>query len=371
VLNGIDVLVKEGFAPLKKLKVGLITNHTGVDYRRRSTIDLLREAPEVELKVLFSPEHGLRGRKDEKVDDSVDEATGLPVFSLYGERKAPAPEQLAGLDALVFDLQDVGCRFYTYIATLGRAMEAAGRSGLKFFVLDRVNPVNGVSVEGPVYEGASKFIAFHSLPVRHGMTVGELARMFKAERGWQVDLTVIPLQGWKREMWFDETGLPWINPSPNMRNLTEAMLYPGVGLLETALSVGRGTDTPFEIMGAPYIDGLEWARALNGEALPGVRFVPIEFMPSASTFKGQTCGGVYILLNNRERCPAVELGLAAALTLRERYSDRFDLKAFNRLLLEPETVEDIRTGQSSAQITEKWAKSREAFLKRRSQFQLY
>jgi uncharacterized protein YbbC (DUF1343 family) len=271
VLNGIDALVKQNFAPLRKLRVGLITNHTGTDRDRNPTIDLLFHAPEVQLKALFSPEHGLRGSLDEHVASGLDEPTGLPVHSLYPKipkktpqqtdseynamamkLRSPTPEQLAGLDALVFDIQDVGCRFYTYIAA--RQLSRSRGTRLKFFVLDRVNPINGVEVEGPIYHGEPAFVAYHSLPLRHGMTVGELARMFNLERGWNVELTVIPCEGWKREMWFDATELPWINPSPNMRSLNAAALYPGVGLHEAALSVGRGTERPFEIIGAPYID---------------------------------------------------------------------------------------------------------------------
>ena len=246
VLNGIDVIVRDGFRSLRGLKVGLITNHTGHDRERRPTIDLLAAADGVELVALFSPEHGIRGLLDEKVDDGRDEKTGLPVYSLYGERRTPAPEQLAGLDALVFDIQYIGCRFYTYISTLANCIEAAGTAGVRFIVLDRVNPVNGRAVDGPVLTGARSFVASHEIPLRHGMTVGELARMFHAERSMKGELTVVPVEGWRRDDWFDATGLPWTNPSPNMRSLTEATLYPGVGVLEFCnVSVGRGTGTPF------------------------------------------------------------------------------------------------------------------------------
>ena len=244
VLNGIDVLVKQKFAPLRKLRIGLITNHTGHDREGRATIDLLKDAPEVQLVKLFSPEHGIRGQLDETVNDTVDAKTGLPVFSLYGVRRAPTAEQLQGVDALVFDIQDIGCRFYTYISTMGLCLEAAGKAGIKFIVLDRVNPINGVAVEGPVFKGKSMFTAFHSLPLRHGMTVGELAKMFNAECKYNADLMVVQLEGWRRGMWFDETGLPWTNPSPNMRSLAAATFYPGIGLHETALSVGREHQRP-------------------------------------------------------------------------------------------------------------------------------
>ena len=229
VLNGIDVLVKQKFAPLKGLRVGLVTNHTGQDRDRNPTIDLLRNAPGVELKALFSPEHGIRGLRDEKVGDGVDEKTRLPVYSLYGERRKPTAEQLKDLDALVFDIQDVGCRFYTYTATMALVMEAAAENGKRYFVLDRVNPINGATVDGPMLADKTSFVAYHQVPLRYGMTIGELAKMFKAERNCNADLTVIPLENWRRDMYLDQTGLPWTIPSPAMRNLTEAILYPGSG----------------------------------------------------------------------------------------------------------------------------------------------
>jgi uncharacterized protein YbbC (DUF1343 family) len=371
VLNGIDALVKRGFAPLKKLRLGLITNHTGTDRRRQSTIDLLKNAPEVELKVLFSPEHGLRGEADEKIGDSVDARTGLPVYSLYGARRAPTPEQLADLDALVFDIQDIGCRFYTYISTLGLCLEAAAQARLKFFVLDRVNPIGGVAVEGPVHKGESSFTAFHSIPLRHGMTVGELARMYNAERGWNADLRVIEIEGWTRDQWFDQTGLPWINPSPNMRSLTAATLYPGVGLHETALSVGRGTGTPFEILGAPYVDDVKLAAELNTAGLEGVRFLPLRFQPSYSTFKDQSCAGVAMIVTDRDELAPVDVGIVIALTLQRLHPNQFALDKVNTLLQHRETIVAIKAGKSLAAIKQSWAAELEQFKKRRERYLLY
>ena len=372
VRNGIDVLAAQGFAPLKKKKVGLITNHTGIDRDRHPTIDLLRAAPEVELKALFSPEHGIRGELDEKIPDGVDAKTGLPVYSLYGETRQPSPEQLAGLDALVFDIQDIGCRFYTYIATMGLCLEAAARQQIEFFVLDRVNPIGGSELEGPVYRGTTNhFVAFHSLPLRHGMTVGELARMFNAERGWKARLTVIPVEGWRRGQWLDETGLPWTNPSPNMRNLTEAILYPGVGLLESAVSVGRGTDTPFEVVGAPYVNDVRLAAELNRAGIPGIRFVPVRFTPRASTFKDQPCGGVYLLLTDRESCPVVDVGIVLASTLQRLHPNEFALNKLAPLLQHPATVEAIRKGKPLIEIQALWATDLGEFFARRGPFLLY
>jgi uncharacterized protein YbbC (DUF1343 family)/CubicO group peptidase (beta-lactamase class C family) len=371
VLNGIDVLKKRGFAPLKGLRVGLITNHTGRDRNGTPTIDLLQAAPGVTLKALFSPEHGIRGELDEKVDDGVDATTGLPVYSLYGQRRSPSPEQLAGLDVLVFDIQDIGCRFYTYISTMGLCLQAAGKAGLKFMVLDRVNPINGVTIEGNVHRGRSQFTAFHTLPLRHAMTVGELARLLNEEREWKVNLSVIPLEGWDRAMWFEQTGLPWANPSPNMRNMRAAVLYPGVGLLEFAISVGRGTDTPFELLGAPYIDGEKLATEMNGAALPGLTFKPARFTPTASIFKGKECGGVSLLLTNREECRPVDVGLTLASVLQKLYPDEFDLEKVNNLLQDLVALDAIRAGRSLAEIKAEWASDLESFKKRREKCLLY
>jgi len=371
VFNGIDSLVRQKFAPLKGLRVGLITNHTGHDRERNPTIDLLKEAPEVQLKVLFSPEHGIRGALDEKVADSADEKTGLPIYSLYGVRRAPEREQLKDLDALVFDLQDIGCRFYTYIATMGNCLQAAAEARLKFLVLDRVNPINGLAMEGPVYPGESSFTAFHSIPLRTGMTVGELAKMFNAERGFAADLTVIPVEGWTRDLWFDQTELPWTNPSPNMRNLTEAILYPGVGLLESAVSVGRGTDTPFEVIGAPYLDDVKLAAELNRAGLPGVRFVPIRFTPKASVFQDEACAGVYILITDRDALNAVDVGMALALTLQRLHPNEFGLEKLQHLLRHAPTIDAIRAGKSLAEIKRFWTSDLEDFKKRREKFLIY
>jgi uncharacterized protein YbbC (DUF1343 family) len=372
VLNGIDVLKRNGFAPLKGLRVGLITNHTGTDRDRNPTIDLLHKADGVHLVALFSPEHGIRGALDEKVSDSTDQKTGLPVYSLYGERRSPSPEQLAKVDALVFDIQDVGCRFYTYISTMGNSLEAAGKTGKQFFVLDRVNPINGTQVEGPVLQGEESFTGWHKIPVRHGMTVGELARLFNEERGLKAKLTVIPVENWQRNFYFDQTSLPWINPSPNMRSLTEAILYPGIGLLETtSLSVGRGTDTPFELIGAPYIHELRLATELNSAGLPGIRFVPVQFTPTSSTFKGQLCKGVNLLVTDRAALPSVELGITIASTLQRLYPKEFGLDKFNRLLVHKPTLDALREQRPLIAIKSLWIPDLQSFRARREKYLLY
>ncbi|HEX7152092.1 MAG TPA: exo-beta-N-acetylmuramidase NamZ domain-containing protein [Thermoanaerobaculia bacterium] len=342
VLNGIDVLHGMEYAPLRGLRVGLVTNHTGIDRHGNPTIDLLRSAPGVHLVALFSPEHGIRGTLDKKLGDEVDAVTKLPIYSLYGERRKPSREQLANLDALVFDIQDIGTRFYTYISTMGLAMEAAAEAKVKFFVLDRVNPIGDV-VAGPLLEGKPDFVAWHTLPIQHGMTVGELAKMFNAEREIGADLTVIPLRGWTRAMWQDDAGLPWINTSPNMRSLHAAALYPGIGILERAISVGRGTDTPFEILGAPYIDGTQLVREVG--ALPGLTLTPARFTPTASIHKGEECGGVRITITDRKALRAVDAGLTIAAALARLYPAKFPVDELQPLLRHKATLEAIREGK--------------------------
>ena len=372
VLNGIDVLRRDQFAPLKELRVGLITNHTGIDNERHATIDLLANAPGVKLRALFSPEHGIRGTQDQdKITDSRDTKTGLPVFSLYGERRSPSAEQLQNLDALVFDIQDIGCRFYTYISTMQLAMEAAAKNQKKFIVLDRINPIGGIAWEGPVQPTKESFVACHPIPLRHGMTVGELARLMNHERGIEADLLIIRCEGWTRRLWMDQTGLPWIHPSPNMRSLTAATLYPGVGLLESALSVGRGTDRPFEIVGAPYVDDLRLAHEMNRQGLTGVRFIPIRFTPTASTFKDKPCGGVEMIVTNRDQINAVDIGIALACTFQKMHHDKFALKDIIRLLLDETALTAIRKGEPRSRIIESWKAQLEEFHKRRAAFLLY
>ncbi|HEV8240127.1 MAG TPA: exo-beta-N-acetylmuramidase NamZ domain-containing protein [Thermoanaerobaculia bacterium] len=341
--NGIDVLHASGYAALQGKRVGLITNQTGIDRAGNPTIDLLRSAPGVTLVALFNPEHGIRGTADEKVGDTVDAASGLPIYSLYGDRRQPTREQLAGLDALVFDVQDIGTRFYTYISTMGLAMEAAAEAKVPFVVLDRVNPIGGDVVEGPVLEGPTDFVGWHPLPIRHGKTVGELAELFKLERKIDVYLTVVPVKGWKREQWQDEAGLPWVNTSPNIRSLQAAALYPGLGLLERAVSVGRGTPTPFEIVGAPYVDGARLAREVG--ALPGVAVEAIRFTPTTDIHAGKECGGLRFTITDRRALRSVEVGLRVAAALVRLYPRDFPVDAMQPLLRHRATLEAVRAGR--------------------------
>jgi uncharacterized protein YbbC (DUF1343 family) len=368
------VLRRDGYGQLAGRRVGLITNQTGVSGDGTSTAKLLHEAPGVRLVALFSPEHGPEGKLDlAQIADTRDPATGLPVYSLYGKTRKPTAESLRGIDTLVFDIQDIGARFYTYISTMGYAMQAAAEHKLRFVVLDRPNPIGGVEVAGPVLEaGRESFTAFHPLPVQHGMTVGELAEMFAAERRLGLDLQIVRMEGWRRGQLFDETGLLWVNPSPNIRSLTAALLYPGIGLLETTnLSVGRGTDTPFEVLGAPWLDGRRLAAALNQCGLPGVRFVPIFFTPQASKFAQKRCGGVNISITQRSDFRSVRTGLEIARQLRALYPQLWDARTYDRLLGNKQVLDALLAGQTVEQMESLCEPGLRDFLQRRRQVLLY
>jgi len=373
VLTGIDVLERDGFKQMSGMKVGLVTNHTGRDRSGVSTIDVFSKAPGLRLAALFSPEHGIRGVADERVSDARDEQTGLPIYSLYGETRRPREEQLKQLDALVFDIQDVGARFYTYISTLGYVMEEAAKIHLPVFVLDRPNPIGGIEVEGPLADSDKlSFTAYHTIPVRHGLTIGELARLFNEDRKIGCDLRVVKMEGWRRSMWFDATNLNWINPSPNMRSLTEATLYPGVGLLETTnVSVGRGTDTPFEVVGAPWIDGQNLADYLNRRRIPGVRFVPLRFTPNASVFKDKECGGVNIVLTDRTRFSPLRAGIELAVALRKLYPLDWKVDDYGRLLVNAATLTQVKQGAQPEEILLSWRSQLEEFKRVRAGRLLY
>lgn len=373
VLTGIDVLQRENFKQLAGMRVGLITNHTGLDRSGRATIDVLHNAPGVKLTALFAPEHGIRGLADDNISDSKDEKTGLPIYSLYGETRRPKPAQLKDLDALVFDIQDVGVRFYTYISTLGYAMEEAAKVKLPVYVLDRPNPIGGIAVEGPVADpGRETFTGYHQIPVRHGMTIGELAQLFNAERKIGCDLRVIKMDGWARAMWLDQTNLTWINPSPNMRSLGEATLYPGIGLLETTnVSVGRGTDTPFQLIGAPWIDGQQLAAHLNGLRLSGVTFVPVRFTPKSSVFKDEACGGINVIVTDRARFRPLIAGFEIAAALRKLYPQQWNIDKYDRLLVNSDSLERLKRGETATEIARSWEPRLDEFRKRRAAMLLY
>ncbi|MGM0486609.1 MAG: exo-beta-N-acetylmuramidase NamZ domain-containing protein [Planctomycetota bacterium] len=374
VLAGIDVLRRHDFRQLKGRKVGLITNHTGVARDGTHTLELLHQSDVVDLVALFSPEHGLKGKLEvARIADFEHQGSGLPVYSLYGKVRRPTSKMLAGMDTLVFDIQDIGTRFYTYISTMGHAMEAAAEEGIRFVVLDRPNPINGVDVSGPMLDpGRESFVAFHRLPIRHGMTVGELATLFNEQLNLELDLQVIRLQGWRRSDFHDATGLKWVNPSPNMRNLSEAILYPGIGLLETTnLSVGRGTDTPFEIIGAPWLNGVKLARDLAARDLPGVRFVPVEFTPEASKFSGQLCHGINVVIADRRAFEPVKTGLEIARQIRILHPENWNVSAYDRLLRNRRILDALRAKKTVADMEAVYRPDLEAFRRVRDDYLLY
>jgi uncharacterized protein YbbC (DUF1343 family)/CubicO group peptidase (beta-lactamase class C family) len=381
VQTGIDVLEAHGFDLIRgaagKKKIGLLTNQTGANSQGRRTIDVLSEAPGVSLDAIFSPEHGVTGSLDTtEIGDSKDAATGVPVYSVYGGTGAarrPSLDVLKTLDAVVIDIQDVGARFYTYETTLGYFLEGAAKAGIEIIVLDRPNPITGSFVQGPIPDpGHESFTNYDSLPVRHGMTMGELAKMFNGERNINARLQVVPLAGWMRGDWYDSTRLAWINPSPNLRSLTEATLYPGVALVEgTNVSVGRGTDTPFELLGAPWINAGDLAQTLNARSISGVRFVPVSFTPNASTYAGQKCQGVNIILIERNAFDAPELGIELASALHQLYPEQFHMERMIELLVNQSTYDAIAKGEDSRRIAEDWRDALEKFQQVRQKYLIY
>ncbi len=393
VFPGIDVLAGQHFAALQGKRIGLITNHTGRSASGTSTVDILFHAAGVRLTALFSPEHGIRGEADDKLGSSVDSATGLPVYSLYGTGCRPTPAMLQGVDILVFDIQDIGTRFYTYIGTLALAMQAAKDAGIPFVVLDRPNPIGGDDVQGatptaafplitkrqrtaPADNGCSSLTSIHPIPTRHGMTVGELARLFNTEYGIGCDLTVIPMRGWRRSMYFDDTGLDWINPSPNMKSLTGAILYPGLGTLEAAnLSVGRGTEHPFEMYGAPWVDAAALMHNLSARAIPGITFEPCAFVPTAAgnPYRGATCYGVRIAAIDRSRLNPVLAGLHLLQALYETQPTQFRTDAGFAVQVGDRSVWEMLTKQkkSPEETAGRWNGDLARFAALRERYLLY
>jgi len=381
VQTGIDVLEAHNFDVLSastgKKKTGLLTNQTGIDSQGRRTIDVLAQAPGVSLDAIFSPEHGVTGELDTTdIANTKDAATGVPIYSVYGAKEAqrrPSVDVLKTLDTVVFDVHDVGSHFYTYEATLGYFLEASAKAGIEVIVLDRPNPITGSFVQGAIPDpGHESFVNYFPVPVRHGMTMGELAKMFNTERNINARLTVIPMDGWMRGDWYDSTGLPWINPSPNMRSLTEATLYPGVGLVEgTNVSVGRGTDTPFELLGAPWIKGKELAQYLNARSISGVRFVPVIFTPSASNYSGQKCEGVNIFVVERNTLDTGELGIELASALHKLYPEQYHMDRMIELLGNQSVYDAIASGQDPRRIADDWRVPLEKFLQVRQKYLIY
>jgi uncharacterized protein YbbC (DUF1343 family) len=374
VLPGIDVLERDGFRQLAGAHVALITNHTGLSHDGRSTIRLLHEAPDVDLVRIFSPEHGIEGKLDiPLINDGTDGETGIPVISLYGDVRRPTTAMLTGVDTIVFDIQDIGTRFYTYISTMGNAMIAAAEHNVRFVILDRPNPINGIDVAGPVLDdGLQSFVGFHAIPIRHGMTVGELAMLIESELALDLDLHVVRVSGWRRDEFFDDTGLTWIDPSPNMRSLRAALLYPGIGLLETTnLSVGRGTDTPFELFGAPWLNGESFAASLNALQLTGVSFAAAQFTPDASTFANERCEGIRITITDRARLEPLTVGLSIARQLLLEYPGDWQTERYIRLLGNAAAFAALLDGKSVNEIRAAYQRGLDEFIARRASFLLY
>ena len=363
VQTGLETLEMEKYASLKGKRVGLISNHTGLDFQGRSTVELLAHAPGVKLVALFSPEHGIAGHADEKVASSKDASTGLPVYSLYGEHLRPSDDMLQGIDALVFDVQDAGVRFYTYTTTMGYCMEEAAKRGIKFYVLDRPNPLNGEIVEGPMLDAEkTSFVAYFPVPVRYGLTIGELAQLFNAENHINVELHVIRMKNWHRNYFFESTGIRWIPPSPNLRTLKGSILYPGLEILQNAgVSVGRGTEAPFEEFGAPWMNGEEVAEELNGKKLAGLRFENHAFIPVSGLYAGQRCEGVGIKVTDRVAVRSMRMGLEIAAVLEKKYPTHIDLGKLVDLLGNDETVRQLQAGTPPEEIVASWGKELAAF----------
>ena len=378
---GIDVLEQQNFAPLlrtdgREIRIGLVTNATGIDSQGRRTIDVLATAPGVKLVAIFAPEHGIATKVDSAdIEDSKDQSTGIPVHSIYGRSDAerrPPQEQLRGLDAVVFDLQDAGVRFYTYETTLGYFLEACAKAGVEMMVLDRPDPINGVAVQGPISTAPASFTNYHPLPVRHGMTLGELAQLFNKERKIGAKLRVISMQGWHRADWFDDTGVPWINPSPALRNVNAEALYPGIALLEqTNVSVARGTDTPFEMVGAPWIHAQKFADYMNARKLAGVRFAAASFTPISSTLAGKSCQGVKITIIDRDSLNPPALGFELAAALYKFYPKEFEISKMKLLLAKDRELAKLQKGDDPRNIVASWGRPLRAFRKLRHQYLLY
>ena len=376
VLSGIEILKRENFARLKGAKVGLVTNHSGTDIKGASTIDLLHQAPEVKLIALFSPDYGIRAPIDAKITDSKDQKTGLPVYILHEERRKPTPTQLEGIDTLVYDIQDCGCRFNTHIETLGMIMDAASERGIRVLILDRPNPIGGKIFYGPLPDAGKE--PFHNIPIRHGLTIGEIAKLFLLERKVTEDkplvckLEIVTMENWNRADLFDASGLEWVYPSPNLRTLTAALLYPGIGLLEiTNISVGIGTDRPFEWFGAPWMNNLQLALLLNQQNLPGVRFVPVKQTPVSNLYANKSCNGLQILIDDWSTFEPMKTGIAIAWALRKIHSDNWKIEKYNTLLLNKATLDALTAGKHYAEIEKLWRADLSAFETRRKSVLLY
>ena len=371
---GIDVLIENNFSIIKNKKVGLIINHTSINSNWRSTIEIIAESNVCELVAIFTPEHGFDGKLDEYINYGDNLIYNVPVYSLYGETLRPEKRMIRNIDYLIFDILDIGTRFYTYIGTMKYCMEVANENNIGFIVLDRPNPINGIDISGPMLKKINVFglAGVHNLPIRHGMTPGELALLFKADEKMQLNLNIIKMEGWKREMWFDETGLPWVSPSPNIRNMNQASLYPGLGLFER-LNVAnkRGLPSPFEMIGAPWINAHDFVNSLNKYNLPGVNFTPIKFSPEEHKYSNELCEGIYITITDREKLEPVKLGFIIIITLYKMYPKEFDIDKLWHITRSKGLVQEIKNDPSIAELIKDWNNDLDIFRNKRAQYLLY
>ena len=369
-----DALVQENFQPLKGQRVGFICNHSALSRKGKHLFDLMLKSENVELVAIFAPEHGFRGIAERTIEHGKEKKTGIPIYSLYGATHRPNPEMLKGIDLLVFDIQDIGARFYTYISTLAMCMEEAAKHDIKFMVLDRPNPIGGLYVDGPIqdpdlYQG---FTAYFPMPVVHGMTIGELALMFNEYFGIQCDLEVVKMEGWKRSMYFDETGLPWVNPSPNIRNVTQEILYPGLAMTEgTNVSVGRGTATPFEVYGTPWADAEELTREMQSRQIPGLAFEPISFTPDKSRYKDERCNGFRVTITDREALRIVPAGIHLIDALYKLYPEHYEIDRIRGLVGQQAIIDMIKARKPVEEIVLSWQNDLKEFIKIRQRFLIY
>lgn len=387
VITGLDVMQRDDFAALKGRKVGLVTNHSGINIKGEHILDLMHASDNVQLVGIFTPEHGIRGTEDRHVDSEVDQATGLPIHSLYGKTRKPTAEMLEGVDTLVFDIQDIGARFYTYIATLGLCMQAAQEHGIRIYVLDRPNPLGGTDFDGPIQDDelVGNFTAFVPMPTTHGMTVGEMAMLFKTTHGIDCDLHVIKCEGWERGMLFDETGLPWVNPSPNMRSVNEEIIYTMVALTEgnKDISVGRGTDRPFEYLGAPWVDGDALTAELRSRNLAGLWVMRTTFIPSGTDITGrknypyqfidEVCQGVRFVVTDRAAVRPVEAGTHMLDALLKVHPERYSIEKLHKLVGARWVLDALEAREPVDTIVARWRDAPEfkAFAEARQDVLLY
>lgn len=374
--TGLDVLSEENFVRLDGKRIGLISNHSAVDRDGNSILELMKQSDNVNLAAIFAPEHGFGGSAEEQIKDQKDPQTGLMIYSLYDDTKRPTKEELEGIDLLIFDIQDIGARFYTYTSTMAMCMEEAARYDIDFMVLDRPNPISGLRVGGPLQDPDlyESFTAYFPMPIIHGMTIGELAMMFNEYYGVQCDLTIVQMEGWKRAMYFDDTGLPWVNPSPNIRNVKQAILYPGIALTEawnSNVSVGRGTETPFELMGAPWINAEEFVEEMNSRNIPGFKLTPVHYTPDAAKFPGEECHGMYVEITDRQDMDIIGLGLHMLSALHKLYPDTYKLMPNRGLVGSTRVMQMIEQGASMDQIRAVYSQDLNKFIKARNNFILY